>query len=169
MAVIKSFPNWTKFYHEVEAFFRYDPQVHVVFDEPADVLCLYVDDELKAQALDMILPSSVTFDSITIDISVVATINTGRFLEHQNVYEVAFRGNTAFSFVKTVKGILPEDLIYVVFKKTVVQYFDGNLYDVYGQCSTLYQDIAKNIFVNTPNVYFCTDNSTIMGYVGEWP
>ena len=48
-------------------------------------------------------------------------------------------------------------MTYVVFKKEVVQYFNDSLGDIHGVCSTLMQDIAKDIFEDTEGVYFCTD------------
>lgn len=48
---------------------------------------------------------------------------------------------------------------YVVFEKEVVQYWNDNLADYNGLTSTLYQDLAKEIFedANLDGVYFCTD------------
>ena len=43
-----------------------------------------------------------------------------------------------------------------VFAKEVVQYWNDSLSDPYGKVSTLYQDIAKDIFEDTDGVMFCT-------------
>ena len=168
MGAIKKLSSWTKFYKEVETLFKHDRQVHVVFDEDGGVLCLYVDNPVKAQALDGLLPSSVTFGDKTIDITICNTVKDDG-TPCGNIYEAAFEGNDAFSFVKQIKGIFPDDLVYVVFKREVVQYFNDDLCDVYGQCSTLYQEIAKDIFGETNGVCFCTDKDDTSVYAGEWP
>ena len=51
MAIMKLSSPWMIFYREVEAMFRHDKDVHVVFDEAGDILNIYVDDSLKAAAL----------------------------------------------------------------------------------------------------------------------
>lgn len=43
-----------------------------------------------------------------------------------------------------------------MFKNKVVQYFNDDLSDANGVCSTLYQEIAKRIFGENPMIYFCT-------------
>ena len=64
-------------------------------------------------------------------------------------------------------------ITYVVFVNEVVQYFNDDLGDVYGQCSTLYQEIAKDVFGETEGVFFCTDVEepvyALGKPLGEWP
>ena len=50
-------------------------------------------------------------------------------------------------------------MTYVVFVKEVVQYFNDDLGDANGVCSTLYQDIAKRLFTSTEGVFFCTNTN----------
>ena len=49
-------------------------------------------------------------------------------------------------------------MTFIVFEKVVVQWFSDSIGDWYGLTSTLYQDLAKDIFGNIDGVYFCTDN-----------
>lgn len=64
---------------------------------------------------------------------------------------------------------------YVVFKNCVVQFFNDNLNDPHGIVSTLYQDIAAEIFADMPfpqdgGICFCTDTEHKLGApLGEWP
>ena len=46
---------------------------------------------------------------------------------------------------------------YVLFKKEVVQYDSDDISDFHGVCSTLYQDLAKEIIGEDEGIYFCTD------------
>jgi len=48
------------------------------------------------------------------------------------------------------------DLTYVLFKNKVVQYFIDNIGDYNGMKSTLYEDIARDIFEDVDGVFFCT-------------
>ena len=60
---------------------------------------------------------------------------------------------------------------YVIFANKVVQYFNDSLSDAHGVCSTLYQDIARDVFGDDCGVYFCTDleEKSTGAPLGEWP
>ena len=121
---------------------------------------LYVDKQRKADALATLIPATVTFGNITLQINIVpanGALSTTTGLTNAQLFENALEGNGAFAFVKWITGIFSNNLTYVVFKNKVVQYFNDNLGDVYGNCNTLYQDIAKNIFGEIEGVYYCTD------------
>ena len=74
-----------------------------------------------------------------------------------DVYRKAFEGNPAFSYATSVEGIYSNPIHYIVFSKEVVQFYNDSLSDVNGLCSTLYQDIAKEVFEGKKGVNFCTD------------
>jgi len=160
MAQLKLSPPWIKYMHEMEQLFKYDPEVHVIYDEDEHIIHLYVDKQRKADALATLIPETVTFGNITLQVNVVpanGALSTTAGLTNAQLFENAFEGNGAFAFVRWLPGIFSNNLTYVVFKNKVVQYFNDNLSDVYGNCNTLYQDIAKNIFGEIAGVYFCTD------------
>ena len=161
MATMKISPPWALFYRKVNAMFAGDKEVHVIYDEDNYDLKLYVENEYKAAALQEMLPETVSFGNVTLTISVFPPNNTtteGK-LEGcltDEIIEVAFDGNEAFSACRVVE-LFGRDLVYVLFKKEVVQYFSDNLSDYYGMTSTLYQDIARDIFTSQDNVFYCTD------------
>ena len=161
MATFHMSAPWVILYREIAAMFKYDPQVHVVYDEAENQVRLYVDDSQKALALSLLLPKSQVFGSVTMQISVIpANVEPGLILadtSNQALFETAFEYNAAFSFAKTVTGIFSNNLTYVVFRNRAVQYFSDDIGDIYGQCSTLYQEIAKHIFGEREGVFFCTD------------
>ena len=177
MATVQLSSPWVIFYREVDAMFKYDPLVHVVYDEAANHLKIYVDEAEKAAALDMILPTDKEFGNVTMKISVIPPNDSRNedftFDDPGELFEAAFDTNGAFAFTKVVFDIFSDTVTYVVFRKKVVQYFTDNLGDYYGLCSTLYQTIARDIFIPERNVYYCTDiedpvtetNSPL----GEWP
>ena len=160
MASIKLAPPWITLASEMEQLFKYDPEVHIVYDNDSYILSVYVDKQRKADALAALIPASITFGNVELHINIIpanGALSTTVGLTQAQLFENAFEDNGAFAFVKQVTGIFANNLTYVVFKNKVVQYFNDNLGDIYGNCSTLYQDIAKNIFGSIPGVYFCTD------------
>lgn len=162
MAHIKLAPPWITYVSEVEQMFKYDSKVHVVYDNDEMTLKLYVDDGTKADAIAKLMPEEMVFGNTTLKISVIPGNDTKMpRLSKDEMFIDAFYGNPAFSFTKTIKGIFTNDLVYVVFAKRVVQYFNDDLGDIYGQCSTLYETIAKNIFLPQEGVYYCTDAKEI--------
>lgn len=156
MALLKLSSPWMNYYHEISAFFRNDPDVRIVYDEEENEIKVYVSDNKKAVALSELLPTEKVYGNVILKVTVVLPNSYSRIPADQ-LFDVALKGNTALSFIKTVQGVLSNNLTYVVFKKEVVQYFNDNLGDIYGNCSTLYQEIAKDIFNAIDGVYYCTD------------
>ena len=175
MATLKLSSPWAIYAREVSELFKYDDQVHVVFDDENYKLKIYVDNGRKAAALEKILPQEKSFGNVTISITVVPANDNYNtvFTTNKDIYCAAFTGNRAFSFITETQGVFTNNLTYVVFNKTVVQYFNDDLSDVYGQCSTLYQDLAKHVFVEQEGVFFCTDNVDPVFSIGvdniSWP
>ena len=60
-------------------------------------------------------------------------------------------------------------LTYVVFTNKVVQFFNDNLNDIYGNVTTLYQEIASDVFDIESGVFFCTDFKKEVGNERQWP
>lgn len=157
MAKLKMLSPWMVFYREVDAMFKKDPEVQVVYDEDAQVIKLFVDNTSKADALSQILPDEKEFGNVTIQIVVIPSNNLLQS-SPDDLFRRAFYYNDAVTSVETTKDVPGFPcLTYVIFSKEVVQYFTDNLGDYYGVTSTLYQNIAKDIFINTEGVYFCTD------------
>lgn len=157
MAKLKMLSPWVVFYREVDAMFKQDEDVKVIYDEEAQSLKIFVDNTSKADALSQILPQEKGFGNVTLMIEVIPA-NYILQTSKEDLFRRAFLGNSAVVFVETTKempGFPP--VTHIVFTKTVVQYFTDNLFDYYGVTSTLYQDIAKDIFINTEGVYFSTD------------
>ena len=171
MARLKLSSPWVLFYREIEAMFKEDPGVRVIYDEESNIVKLYVDGDEKANALAELLPTEKEFGNVTLRIEVIPSNCLGVSAVS---FEKAFEGNAALSYIKTVKGIFSNNITYIVFKNKVVQYFDDSLSDVNGLCSTLYQEIAKDIFGCRDGIFFCTDVAvgefdSLGKPLGEWP
>ena len=158
MAILKLSAPWMTYYKELNELFKRDPQVKVVYDDENREVTLYVDDAEKADAITQLLPTEVEFGNVTLKVFVVPA---NKLLKSKGTdFEKAFKDNPAVSYTETIRTIFGDDITFVVFKKEVVQYFNDDLFDVNGLCSTLYQDIAKRVFKDVDGVRFCTDNKS---------
>lgn len=154
-AKIKLSPPWVTFYREIDALFKDDPEVKVGYDEDSDVIKLYVDNPEKAHALTKLLPVEKIFGNITIGIQVIPA--NGSVTSTADLFRQAFEGNPALSYVGTAAGPFADQLEYIVFRNRVVQFFNDDIGDINGMETTLYQEIAKDVFEDVPGIFFCTD------------
>ena len=155
MAKLKLSPPWDIFYKEINAFFKEDDDVKVIFDEDEFTIKLYVDDPVKAAALTELLPAEKDFGNVVLKITVIpANEGSGPVLGARPY--LAFYGNPIVDEIKIIHGLFGYDFIYVMFAKKVVQYFTDNISDYNGFCSTLYENIARNIFEGKEGIFYCT-------------
>ncbi len=154
-AKIKLSPPWMTFYREMEALFGGDPEIEVKYDEGVDAVKLYVDNTEKAEALSKILPRKKEFGNVTVAIEVIPSNETE--MDVAGLFRQAFDGNPALSYIATIRGPFANPLDYVVFQNKVVQFFNDDIGDINGLKSTLYQEIARDVFEGVSGIFFCTD------------
>jgi hypothetical protein len=151
---IKLSTPWVIFYRQIQALFKKDPAVKVVYDQVDNVIRIYVEGGTKAEAIEKLLPSEKTFGNVTVRIVVIPSN-----LDENNkisLFEKAFDGNPILSTI--ISGeLFGNSVNYVLFKKEVVQFYNDDLSDAHGVCSTLYQEIAKEVFGEDKGVFFCTE------------
>lgn len=157
MASINLTSPQVEHYRKIEAFFKNDPNVTVVYDNSALEVKLYVSDEHKASALQQILPDVRKFGNVKLKIVVYTPNGKAEFGSTDNLLSTAFFDNPAFKYIKTLRGIGDTPFTYVIFTKEVVQYFTDDLSDFFGAESTLYENLARDIFKDIPGVFYCTD------------
>lgn len=172
---LKLAPPWITFINEVQQLFDGDPQIACNIDETAPSIVLACNNGDKVTALQKILPSEVKFGNITLTVAIDGTPSDRIFISKKELFETAFYKNPAFAYAITpAKDGAWFDMVYVVFRNYVVQFFNDNLNDCHGIVSTLYEDIARDVLRgNVLNgVYFNTDVK--YGYYlskppREWP
>lgn len=142
---------WMTYFHELEALFKEDPEIELEYEDY--VITLYVNNGEKANALMKLLPVQKKFGNVVVDIDVVPS-NDDEYSELE-LFKRAFKNNPVVSYVMTAGELFPAE--YVVFKNKVVQFYNDQLDDPHGNVSTLYQEIAKDVFDNTTSVHFCTN------------
>lgn len=146
---------WAEYFNQLVAFFKEDDDVRVEYDNEAMVIKIYVDGAAKAEALSQLLPTSKKFGNVEVKINIIPAnpLDTSRI----GLFKKAFEGNRAVADIETISNISSNDFSFVIFEPEVVQYYNDDLSDFNGICSTLYQDLAKELFGETEGVYFCTE------------
>ena len=150
---------WIAYYEKLYLLFKKDPEVSMAFKQNGDgdkKIEIYVSNNRKAEAISKILPCYVSFGNVIVPIIVLPSND-----ENEDwIYDFmdAFDGNEIIDDIVQDAG-LTRDMNYVVFRKEVAQYYNDNIQSVDGFSSTLYEDIAREIFKDAPaGTFFCTSS-----------
>ena len=155
MSKMKLSPPWITFVNRVKGLFNGDPDIHIQYDEEEYALKLFVDDEEKADALMKLLPPQKEFGNVVLKISVIPADNGMDYLE---LFRAAFKGNPNVTDIVSVEDPFGTPLNFVVFKKEVIQFYNDDISDLHGVCSTLNEISAREVFGSSyDTVNFCTD------------
>lgn len=168
MAIVNLSAPWLSHYRKLWAFFRNDSDVSVVYDGADMSVKIYVDDMDKANALSHVVACEKKFGNVTLTIEVIPGndvkklyADTGRqanvLSSDADIWYHIMLGNTAIDDIRNVVFIGGARFVFVLFKPVVVQYYNDDTTDYNGMESTLYEDIARDIFTENPGVYFCTE------------
>ena len=176
-ARLKISSPWVTYTNKLKALFGGDPEITIDVNyetSEGPSVTIATDNGDKAAALMRLLPDEKVYGNVILDIYIDGNPADRAFVTAKELFEVAFDKNPAFAYcVAPAEEYWFPDFCYVVFKNCVVQFFNDNLDDPHGLISTLYQDIAAEIFeeADIPGAHFCTD--TEVGNVGkplgEWP
>ena len=171
---LKISPPWVTYMNKLQALFDGDPQIAFNIDYENMTVALAGNNGDKNAALQRLLPSEKSFGNITLKIIVDGPISNIAFPTQKDLFDTAFTGNPAYAYsVSPSADTWFSSMTYVVFKNCVVQFFNDNLNDCHGLISTLYQDIAAEIFedANLNGVYYNTDveRGALGMPLGEWP
>ena len=166
MAVVKLSAPWQTYYKELSLLFEHDDEVRIVYDTDEQVINIYVDNAVKAEAMAAALPATKQFGSVELEINIIPSnkrVNMLRASKGMGFVDL-FKGNSIVDDVVVIDDIMSNPITYVIFKKEVVQYFNDDLGDANGMCTTLYQDIAKRVFEEHEGVFFCTNTKILSEY-----
>lgn len=152
---------WVAYWNKIYALFYDDPEIRVQHDEFVEDgvynIRLYVENTDKANALTKLLPAETTFGTVTVRTTVIPANREG--LSKDELLRIAFNNNPAVSRIVTIKNVMSNPITYCAFRKEVVQYPADNLHDINGNVSTLFENIAFDIFGESEGICFCTDNA----------
>ena len=175
---LKLSPPWITYINKLVALFDGDPQIafNLSQTEAGPSVVIGCNNGDKVAALQKLLPEKKEFGNVTLFIEIDGKPSNLTFPTSQKLFETAFKGNSAFAYAVSpnAEGYWWPPMTYVVFKNCVVQFFNDNLNDCHGLISTLYEDIAEEIFADVTlqgNVYYNTDVELgKLGMpLGEWP
>lgn len=170
---------WELHERKLWAMFRKDDEVDLDYNETERKYILRVKTAKKANALSQLMPTEVVFGNVTCRVCIVPA-NVGEVLPDDapaiEIVRAAFEGNAAVEAIRPVSRGFFKDLCYVVFENCVVQYDADNIADVNGNVSTLYENIAREVFTKADGVFFCTtvriggvESNALDKPLGEWP
>jgi len=167
-------PPWITYINELQALFDNDPQIAFNIADNGRSVTIACNNGDKCAALAQLLPAELVYGNVTVSIAIDGPMSNRAFLSNKELFETAFWKNPVLAYCVAPKqeGYDWIDCTYVVFKNCVVQFFNDNLDDCHGVVSTLYQDIAKDVFVGNDlvGVFFNTDiNNKVGAPLGEWP
>jgi len=173
--ILKLSPPWITYLNELEALFGGDTDVEICFDNKKKTVKLTVRTAEKCRAIDWLMPETVKIGAVTLQIDVFCRERC--LLKEvtdcdKALFEAAFERNPAFAFAREVEDLFGNKFVYVVFKNRVVQFFNDNLGDIYGNLSMLYEQCARDVLdtEELEGVFFCTDVEEKVGKpLGEWP
>lgn len=163
---------WVTYARKVNALFEEDPEVLVDYDIEGPTLTIYVENAAKADALEQLLPATKEFGNVTLNIKVVPANSQTKV----SLFRNAFAGNPIINKIETVEIAPGSPVNYVIFAREVVSFFNDDLGDYFGAESTLYENLARDVFdLGEDGILFCTDlEKTTDGLsfgtpLGEWP
>lgn len=151
---------WDEFYSKVDCLFKYDHQIKVILDVQNYVLNLYVDDPDKALALYQLMPPEKVFGNIVLEVKVIPANDielVDETMTDAEAFKVLFANNPIITDIVTIDHCIFSGMTYIIFEPDVVQYFKDDISDAYGLRSTLYQELAKEVFGSHNGIFFCTD------------
>ena len=148
---------WVSFSKEMRLLFGNDPDIKVEYLEDDNEVRLYVENPIKADALTKLLPDEKIFGNVSMKITVVPANADEQ--STASLIRTAFNGNPVVGEVKTMTTLTGNDVTFVMFEPEVAQYSNDNISHPYGITSTLYQEIAKELFDGKElgGVFFTTD------------
>ena len=156
---MKLSPPWITYFHKVQALFEKDNSITVDFDESNCCLNIIVKEDIeKGEAIQKLFPSEKVFGNNIMKINVV-TIQEPKQIPTAQIFANAFKNNPVVEDVINKSDILRNDQTYIMFQNKVVQFFNDDIYDYNGVCTTLYQNIAKDVFKDFADVHYCTSTN----------
>ena len=114
----------------------------------------------KIAALEKVIKNVFNLGNVTL------TVNFVHEREDEDVtaqdFIDAFEGNSNFVTVEETSKGLFQNLVYVIFAKEILQFFNDDLSDIYGNANLIVADAANDVCNKSKEkeMYFCTSNGT---------
>lgn len=156
MENVKLSPPWDEYARKITMLFKQDQEIHIEYIENNNKLSIFVDNADKYEALTKLLPSEKDFGGHKLTIEIVPANVSEEQKDKRYYLKKLFYGNDAVAEIVDA-SIGAASVTYIEFEKEVIQFWNDNFGDLHGIKSTLMEDIARDIFEETANVFFGTD------------
>ena len=155
---IKKSAPWVRYVALLKMLFENDPDVRIVYrDETPYIVDINVTGEEKFEAATKLIGETKTFGNVVLTIRYHLSNPVKEEKSKKELFKDLFEGNPILTNVVTVE--LPNtsnNITYFIFKDEVVQYWDDDLSNPHGMVSTLWEQIAQEVFEDTEGVVFTT-------------
>lgn len=141
-------PPWINHVRKIALLFANDEEFDIDYDNETHTADIYVDNAVKAAAIDRLLRHEVEFGNVVLKVNVIPNNDEETIVM---ALRRAFEGNPAL--VSVEERDYPES-IHAIFAPDVVQYVSDDLSSYFGITSTLYEELARDVF-DLPDGTFC--------------
>lgn len=141
---------WNTYRKMINALFECDPEIEVGDVETSGsesvdyVIEIGAKNYRKFEALQKLLPTLKDFGSVTVAIYVYNMVNKEK--NDIDVFKDLFRDNPIVSNYEKVKLPDGSERDFVCFQSQVIQFYDDDISDCYGNYNGLAEDIARAVF-----------------------
>jgi hypothetical protein len=112
---------------------------------------------VKLQAIEKILKHEFPMGNIVVKIAFVYEESKNSDITAAD-FKNAFTGNPIMSNIKTIETPWKSEMTFVLFKREVIQFYNDDITDLYGNFNGLAEDIARELFNDVTEVIsYCTD------------
>lgn len=157
-------PPWDTYASAVRAFFELDPDIEVSkcyeckddegFDYAFNINCKTIE---KFLALNRLMSHQAQFGNVSLKINIIDNTDNAEN-PYLDLFTTLFENNPRLKDIQSVSD--PAGVVhnYIRFRPEVIQFYNDDLTDYNGNCTTLAEDIAYEIFGDNidASVNFCT-------------
>lgn len=151
---------WEIYCRKVQALFSKDPEIAVsgiAQRSGTRVMTIQTCNMDKYNALMQVFPTVKFFGDAALQIDIRLPNEDEFKLDLQNLMEDLFDGNEAVDKVCVSLDPFGNEQTYVMFKPEVMQFFNDNIRDYNGICTTVAENLARDVLEkDAEQVNFCT-------------
>lgn len=150
---------WITYNDYLTAIFEGDSEVTVSKGEfDADgktfVISVLCSNNDKTDALNKILKKNVAMGNISVRVDVNCNVNQE---PSESVFDIAFKGNPHYSRSVTLETPFHTQETYVIMNKEVIQFYNDDISDPWGNYNGLAEDILREITDTPSTISYCTE------------
>jgi len=150
---------WVTTYNKIKALFERDDDLEITGitndGEGVYTFSIISANSTKLNSIERILKNEFVFGNVKLVVKFVYENKVDAVTAAD--FKNAFNGNNVLRKVETVDTVLANDVNYVIFSKEIVQFFNDDIGDYFGNYNGLFEDIARECFKEEIRANYCTD------------